>query len=295
MAIKPEQGNDVIAQPECIACLFRQALNTARIATPDTRQHTRILKSLAGYARTLDLKKSPAALSDPLYALVAKVTGVRDPYARQKRETNEAARALLPAAARRVAAAADPLKAALHLAVAGNIIDLGINHPFDLKRDVARIMRQPFAIDHYADFLRDLKPGRRLLYLGDNCGEIVFDTVLVSYLLKRGILVTYVVKSAPIINDATLADAEWAGLPALCPVIETGSNAIGVGWNKLGAAFRRELRRSDLILGKGHGNFETCIGRKGNFYFLLKAKCDIVANELGVRTGSSVFKHVWTE
>ena len=283
------------AQPECLVCMFRQALNTTRVASPDPRKHTAVLKKLARLIPELDMSRTPAALSDPLYGIVAKVTGVQDPFARQKRETNEAAMALLPDLEKRVRRAADPLKAALHLAVAGNIIDLGINHAFDLRKDVARIMRQPFAIDDSAAFVRELKPGRRLLYLGDNCGEIVFDRVLVSLLLERGIKVTFVVKSAPIINDATRADAEWAGLNALCPVIDTGSNAIGVGWRKLGSAFRKHLKESDLILGKGHGNFETCVGKRGNYYFLLKAKCDIVATELGVRTGDSVFKHVWTE
>jgi uncharacterized protein with ATP-grasp and redox domains len=115
--------------------------------------------------------------------------------------------------------------------------------------------------------------------------------VLVEQLLDRGIKVTFVIKSGPIINDATLEDAQFAGISALCPVIETGSNDIGVGWANVSASFRRHVRKADIILGKGHGNFETCFGKRGNYYFLLKAKCDIVAAELGVKNGDTVFKH----
>jgi uncharacterized protein with ATP-grasp and redox domains len=280
------------AQPDCIECMFRQALNTARVVTSDPCVQTRVLKALARRLARLSMNQTPAALSQPVYDIVARLTGVKDPYARQKRETNAAALALLPALERRIGRSADPLKAAVHLAVAGNIIDLGIGHAFDLKRDVARLMGQPFAIDHYRDFGHELKPGRRLLYLGDNCGEIVFDHVLVKHLLAQGVAVTFVVKSAPIINDATLRDARDVGLTALCPVITTGSNDIGVNWARTSTAFRRHVREADLILAKGHGNFETCVGRPGNFYFLLKAKCDIVAQELAVKLGDTVFKHV---
>lgn len=280
------------AKPECIACLFRQAVNTTRVVTGNSAVQTRVLRTLARKMGRVSLNQTPAAMSQPVYDTVARVTGVKDPYARQKRETNAAAMSLLPRLERMIAHSPDPLKAAVHLAVAGNIIDLGIGHAFDLSRDVHRIMRQPFAIDAYREFARELRPGRRLLYLGDNCGEIVFDRVLVEHLAARGVGVTFVVKSGPIINDATMEDARTMGMTAVCPVITTGSNDIGVHWSHVSAEFRRHARAADIILAKGHGNFETCVGRPGNYYFLLKAKCDVVARELGVKTGDTVFKHV---
>ncbi len=274
--------------------MFRQALNTARVATPDPKAHTEILRRLARVLPTLNMNQSPATNSKPVYDIVYEVTGVRDPYARSKKETNQAALDLLPALEASIHRSKDPLKSAIHLAAAGNIIDLGIGHAFDLKKDVRRIMKQPFAIDHYSEFRKELQRGRTLLYLADNCGEIIFDRVLIEQLLAAGLKVTVAVKSGPIINDATMEDAEFAGITALCPVIETGSDDIGVGWPNTSPVFRRHVRNADIILAKGHGNFETCIGRRGNYYFLLKAKCDIVAAELGVTMGATVFKHVKT-
>lgn len=261
------------------------------MTTPDLKAHTEILRRLSRLLPSMDMRQPPTALSQPVYRIVSEVTGVRDPYARSKRETNQAALDLLPGLEAIIRRSKDPLKTAIHLAAAGNIIDLGIGHAFDLKKDVHRMIRQPFAIDDYPDFLKDLRPGRNLLYLGDNCGEIVFDRVLVEQLLARGVKVTFVVKSGPIINDATREDAQVAGISALCPVIETGSDDIGVGWANVSSTFRRHVREADLIVAKGHGNFETCIGKRGNYYFLLKAKCDIVAAELGVKNGNTVFKH----
>jgi len=280
-------------QPECLVCMFRQALNTVRVVTKDSKTHIEVLRQLARALPSMNMNLSPATIAKPVYDIVFDITGVQDPYASSKKETNQAALKLLSTLETSIRHSGDPLKQAIHLAVAGNIIDLGIGHTFDLKKDVTRILKQPFSIDHYTQFRKELRRGRKLLYLADNCGEIVFDRVLVKQLLVTyGLQVTVVVKSGPIINDATREDAAFAGITALCPVIETGSNDIGVGWANVSSTFRRHVRAADLILAKGHGNFETCIGKRGNYYFLLKAKCDIVASELGVKTGDTVFKHM---
>ena len=279
------------ATPDCIPCLFRQALNTARIASADPRVHARILRQVAQSAARVSLAHTPAAYSQPAYAIVAQVTGRADPYARLKREHNRAALRLLPKLERLVRRSPDPLKAAIHLAAAGNVIDLGIGHPFNLEPDVLQLMQQPFAIDDYAPFQREIRPGRRLLYLGDNAGEIVFDRVLVEYLKAAGMEITFAVKSGPIINDVTLVDARATGMVRRAKVIETGNSAIGVDWLHSSPEFRRVFRAADVVLAKGHGNFETCCERQENIYFLLKAKCDVVAAALGVQCGDTVFKH----
>ncbi|MBN1557330.1 MAG: DUF89 family protein [Lentisphaerae bacterium] len=282
---------DMKAHPDCIVCMFRQALNTVRLVSDDTETHRRVLAALAArVAAGASLDQTPAALSQPAYDIIAELTGIRDPYAREKRESNTTALRLLPDVRARIDAAADPLAAALHAAVAGNVIDLGIGHAFDIERDILAMMDQPFAISALDAFRRELQPGRKLLYLGDNAGEIVFDRLLVEQLLGAGVAVTFTVKSAPIINDATREDADQAGLTGRVPVIETGSGDIGVNWARCSAGFREAVAGADVILAKGHGNFETCNDRSGNFFFLLKAKCPLVARTLGCELGDLVFK-----
>ena len=170
------------------------------------------------------------------------------------------------------------------------IIDAGTGHAFDIERDIEEMMSQAFAVSDIDAFREELVPGARLLYLGDNAGEIVFDTVLVRQLLERNVDVTYAVKSGPIINDATMADAEFAGMTELTHVIETGSNDIGVCFGNASPEFLDAFASADIVVGKGHGNFETCSGRPENVYFLLKAKCPMVADALGVEVGDIVFK-----
>lgn len=279
------------ARPECLVCLLKQALNTAKVVTDDPAKLAEVCRRVGALIPSLSLEDTPARVSQPAYDMVAAVTGVRDPFLKEKRQSNREALALLPRLEALEAAAADPLDTALHLAVAGNIIDLGIGHAYDLEKDVRALLRRPFAIDASADFRAELRPGARILYLGDNAGEIVFDRVLVEELLRRGTCVTFAVKSGPVINDATREDAETAGIAALVPVIETGSNDIGVGWDRCSDEFRRAFEAADIIISKGQGNFETCDGRPGNIYFLLKTKCECVAQELGVALGEIVFKH----
>lgn len=280
------------AATDCIPCMFQQALNTTRVVTADSRIQRKVLEKLARrIGRGLSFDESPATLSEPIYSIVSELTGCADPYRRQKRETNATAMKILPSLRKLAAKSKDPLDTALRIAAAGNIIDLGIGHSFNIDTDIKKIMQSPFAIHDGKSFRRELKSGRKLLYLGDNSGEIVFDTLLVEYLLKAGLDVTFVVKSGPIINDATMEDARAVAMTKLVRVIETGASCIGVNWRTVSRKFVREFEAADVIIGKGHGNFETCNTRPENIFFLLKCKCAMVAAELGVKLGDMVFKH----
>ena len=279
------------AELECLHCLMRQAVNTVRLATPDEELQREVIDRTARWIQEADLARSPASVSTVVYRIVSEVTGVADPYAEIKEETNREAMRLAPELTHMIAAAQDPLDVALHIAVAGNVIDVGIGHDFDIQHDVRRIVQAPFAVDDVDDFRAELVAGRKLLYLGDNSGESVFDRLLIEHLLDRGTDVTFVVKSGPIINDATMKDAEVVGIAGLVPVIETGSDDIGVDFDRISIEMRDAIADADLIVAKGHGNFESCEGSPFKLYFLLKAKCEVVAAALGVRMGDIVFKH----
>lgn len=278
------------AKPDCIVCMFKQALNTIRRVTDDEDVHRRALVELAGVvAGYADLRVTPAALSQPAYGIVARITGVNDPFREHKRESNEAALHILPHLRPLVEDSEDSLETALKLAAAGNVIDAGIAHEYDIERDVREMMGRDFAVSALDEFRGELGPGRKLLYLGDNAGEIVFDTVLVDEVAGSGAEVVYSVKSGPIINDATMTDARQAGMTRKARVIETGGADIGVDFGNVSNEFMREFASADVILAKGHGNFETCNERTENIYFLLKAKCPMVADALGVKVGDIVF------
>ncbi|MCK5148932.1 DUF89 family protein [bacterium] len=275
---------------QCLHCLIKQALNTARVATDDNTMQRSIMDRVAALIPDADLSVTPAALSTPLYRIVTEVTGEADPYYQIKRQTNREALDLVSELQPLIKKADNPLDVALHLAVAGNIIDLGIGHDFDIARDITAVLDIPFAIDSSTAFRQELKTGRKLIYLGDNSGEIVFDRLLIEHLLQYELEIIYVVKSAPIINDVLMEDAEETGMTDLVPVIKTGSDDIGINFQNASTEFLKAFGSADFIIAKGHGNYESCAHRKENIYFMLKAKCEIVANALGVQLGDIVLK-----
>ena len=276
---------------ECLPCLMTQALNSARLATADENMHREIMNRASDWSKEADLSCSPAEISTRIYRIVSEVTGIADPYSEIKKETNNEALSMAVDLRQILEESSDSLSTGLHLAAAGNIIDMGIGHKYNIRHDVMEILETAFAIDSTENFREELKSGYRLLYLGDNSGEIVFDMLLVEILQKMGADITFAVKSGPIINDVLGSDADDVGLSELVPIIETGSDDIGINFERASSEFLDAFDRADCIIAKGHGNFESCEGRPGNIYFLLKAKCDVVAGELGVARGDIVFKH----
>ena len=272
-----------------IPCFVKQGLSAVRLSTPDPAAQQRVLDEVLRRIQSLSLDSSPALLSQIVYAAVREMTGVADPFAQARRETNRLALALLPDLERRIAASPDPLHTAIKVALIGNVVDLGIGgHAFDLERDIAQGLEAGLTVDDYPAFQAALKDCRRLLYVCDNSGEIAFDRLLIERLRER-CEVTASVKSQPIINDATMQDAQEVGLPAVARVIETGSGDIGVNWDRASEEFKEAFRAADIILAKGQGNFETLDETPGEIFFLLKAKCPEVAAELGVSEGALIF------
>jgi len=280
------------SKPDCIPCLFNQTLKTARICGCSEDQQTEVLQKLIKRIVHLDMQNSPAINSMPAYEIISEMTGIKDPYEKEKVASNELALSMIPLLEEQLDQSADRLKLALHIAAAGNLIDYGITDDFsNLENDLLKLIHEGFALSHIEDFRKEIGPGKKLLYLADNAGEIVLDTLLVKEILKTGTEVIVSVKSGPIINDACMADAEVSGMTGLTKVIETGGADIGVNWNNISNEFSKSVESADIIISKGQGNFETCSEREDNFYFLLKAKCNMVAREMGVPFGRIAFRH----
>lgn len=271
---------------ECLGCIVTQTLRAARRASEDPEVHRRILNEVVKRIPAMDLSNSPAALSVALYQVTAEISGNADPYREVKRSQNDMALALESELRALIRQSPDPLEAALHLAGAGNVIDLGTMNAedIDIRAAIDEVMHQRFAVDHSAVFRQSLASCRDLLYLLDNTGEIVFDKLLIEELLKQT-TVTAVVKAGPIINDALLEDAEQVGLAALCEVIDNGGAFVGCPLNLVPDRFLERMRRADVILGKGQGNYETVDDFPGDMFFILRAKCDVIAAHMGVSQG----------
>ena len=102
--------------------------------------------------------------------------------------------------------------------------------------------------------------------------------------------VTVAVKGAPVINDATMEDALLAGLPRIVEVIDNGSDAPGTILESCSQTFRGRFEDADLIIAKGQGNYETLSDLDKNIFFILKAKCPVIAVDLGCEVGEMILR-----
>jgi len=272
--------------------MIGQSYNTARHCTDDPDAQKQIVdesmrRCLALGPKALEI--TPGELSQLSFEAAREISGVEDPYIEDKRSSNAAALAFYPELKERLAASPDPLPDALLLAMAGNIIDLGIDQEYDLVDDVVNQVERGFNVEELDKFRADLADAKSILYLADNSGEIVFDRLLIEVLGPDRI--TLMVKAGPIVNDAMRADAEQVGLADQVRVVDTGSNYFGFPWQIVSEEAREEFRRADLVISKGHANFET-VSELGadwdSVWYLLKAKCDEVARIVGATLGDVV-------
>jgi damage-control phosphatase, subfamily I len=277
----------VKATLDCLECMITQALRAARRATPDEALQRQILNEMMKRIPAMDMNESPAALSLAVYEITSAVSGVFDPYLDAKRMQNEMALALEDEMREMVRTSADPLDAALHLAAAGNVIDLGTmrTHEINIREAIGQVMHERFSVDHSEAFRASLAQCKDLLFLLDNAGEIVFDKILIEELIKHT-HVTAVVKAGPIINDALMEDAEQVGLTKVCEIIDNGGAFVGSPIHLVPPRFLERMRKADVILGKGQGNYETVDELEGaDVFFILRAKCVVVAEKMGVNFG----------
>lgn len=271
---------------DCLQCIGAQALRAARLATDDEALQRKVLDACVAAVPGMDLETSPAVLSLMVYETAQRITGIADPYLESKRAQNAMALDIEDELRALVRSSDDPLLAALHLSAAGNIIDLGTMHlhDIDVRGAIEEVMRQSFAIDHSEAFRDSLRYCKDLLFLLDNAGEIVFDKILIEELLGHT-SVTAVVKAGPIINDAVMEDAEQTGLTHLCEVIDNGGAFVGSPLDRVPESFLQRMRRADIILGKGQGNYETVDTFPGDVFLILRAKCEVIARHMGVQYG----------
>jgi len=271
--------------PECYPCFLRQTHSTLKLLTQDEEVQEALLKEIMGKLAQYKGEDPPPKVSQIVYGTIARRLGVTDPYREKKLECNRMALELYPRLKEMVRRAPDPLFMAVKVAIAGNIIDFGVGRTFKLETGEA-LEKLDLVVSHYASFRQDLERARRILYIGDNAGEVVFDRVLIEEMGEKEVI--FAVRSVPIINDVTLEDAKEAGIDQAARVIESGSRVPGTLLGESTPEFKDLFFNADMVISKGQGNFETLDDAPRAIYFLLRAKCDVVAQLLGVEVGSTL-------
>lgn len=271
---------------DCLPCFVRQALDAARLVGAGEDLSERVLREVLDAAGRMDYNRPPPEMGQYIHRLVREMADAPDPYAGIKRRFNDMALRVLPQLRERVRRAEDPFEAAVRLAITGNLIDFGTASGVDedeVLQAVDWALEKPMEGDA-GSLVEAVVQADSILYLFDNAGEIVFDRLLLELLpLDR---VVGAVKPSPIINDATLEDARYCGITELIPVVQTGSDAPGAVLEDCGEDFLERFRRTDLVLAKGQGNYEALSHTDKEAFFLLKAKCSVVARDLNCPQGT---------
>ena len=273
---------------ECLSCNLRQAFEAAQMATDDPAARADIMDGAIDIlGRYKEYPNSPAIARD-IHRIVKARTGCADPYAPVKQRDLQAALALLPEIARQVEQSDDRLYWALKAAAAGNAMDSAVGAGYDLSRFDTEVFR-PFAVCDLPALQEKLRQAKSLLVIGDNTGESVFDALLLQQFpgLKR----TYAVRGGPVLNDVTEAEARASGIETCADILSTGCHAPGVLLPECGEAFLRVFHHADIVIAKGQGNYETLSDSPRDVFFLLRAKCPVIAGQLGVELNEYVFRY----
>lgn len=282
------------SKPVCFICALKQVMSTAERITSDPLLHKKVLNSAMAYLRETDLTRNPADLGSDMYHLACRELNQSDPFRPDMDYYNQKALSLYPKMLQIFDNCEDRLYQSILLAVVGNIIDLAIVSDFDLEKSIDAVLRTGLKVNDYPNLKEELAQAKNMLYIADNAGEIVFDRMLLQEIKNNYPLIdlTVAVKSAPAANDALREDALAAGIEQIANIIETGSDYLGIPKDKCKPEFWRSFDTADVIIAKGHANFETVVPNGRPIFVLLRAKCDVVAQELGVNVHDSVLKRL---
>jgi hypothetical protein len=280
---------------DCIPCFFRQALYTTRLSGSGPAVQRRVLHEVAKILPLFSLKVSPPEIARSVYGIVSKATRKKDPYREMKAQSNRLALSAYPALRTGISASGDRLHKAAEMAIAGNIIDYGVRNSLNIRDELKKILhpeKKSFGkgtsvFIHYRDFKDSVKKAKNILYLADNAGETVFDRILIEELIQSDSSkkIIYAVRESPIINDALIEDAYQSGIHKIATVVSSGSDAPGTILSLCSRDFLKMYGAADIIISKGQGNFETLSDEKKEIFFMLRAKCAVVAEHIGCSVG----------
>ncbi len=281
---------------DCIPCFFRQILEGSRIVRATPKQQKNIIDEFVRKIPKISLEASPPEIARIGYKLLRIASFNSDPYRSIKQKSNRMALRLLGRLRKKVNCSKDRLLTAVELAIAGNIIDFGVKNNLDVKAELKKILIEEDRfinkkyIFHYAEFKRTLKKARDILYLADNCGEVVFDRILIEEIKREypNKDIYYAVKERPVINDALFEDAKICGIHKAAQVISNGTDAPGTVLSLCSKEFKKKYEGADMIISKGQGNFESLSNEKRPIFFLFMVKCSVVAKETGCKMGDIV-------
>lgn len=277
----------VKVSPECLPCIVRLVLETARKAGSDEWLHKKVLLEAMDELRQMDLDRTPAEVVHGTLRTAMKLLGNVQAFADVKRQATASLKQRENALKAWLASAPDPLEAGVRLATAGNAFDALMTGSLDPQRVLDGIATFVPAINEFAAMRERLDSARRIVYIFDNAGEALLDAWLVEK-LAPGREITCVARRDPLWNDVGVEDLRELGLEKIATVVDPGTDGLGLPVALISTEFRRVLDAADLVIAKGAANLETLEETSLPVVFLLMVKCARVAQHLTRQIGDGV-------
>ncbi len=263
-----------------------------RMVSDDDEMAEGVLRHVLTATARIRMDRPPPFMGCEIHRIVREETGSTDPYASLKAKSTRRALDLVPRVERSIADSVDPFRAAVSFAIAGNVMDFGLSSSWDADK-INGSFEEALSKELDAGAVRALQTSvsnaRHILYLGDNAGETVFDGLLIRRFPENS--VTYVVKGSPVINDATRADAEDAGIGSVAQIVDNGSDAPGTILELCSLEFQELFRDAEVVIAKGQANLETLVDSSRDIFFLTQIKCPVIGREVNREVGDWMIEY----
>ncbi len=270
---------------KCLPCVVNQAIKVANMTGVNRKEE--LLREVFTYLSKMNFEATTPEIIGEIFGMVKRQIGNPDPYKETRNYYNTMFMKLLPEFENKIDKAENSFQLAIRYAIVGNIIDFNPIHN-TLLEDIFEYFEKmellELAIDDSQILMEDISNAKTLLYLGDNCGEICMDKILLKKIkeINPNVRLQFGVRGEPVINDSIADDAYVVGIDEFAEVIDNGDGSLGTILHRTSPEFRAAYEKADVIISKGQANYECLSEENKNIYFLLMTKCDVIANDLGV-------------
>lgn len=270
----------------CVSCMLNSRINQFPEDAPEEKKveyMTRVLRELG------EMKDShgPVLATRNIVKMQEELFGKKQDYSELKSKFNQFVMEKVPFLKSEIEKADDSFKRAIQYGIVGNYIDFAVmEHVDENKLEQLFLDAAQYSLDDatYHSMKRDICSAKKIVYLLDNCGEIVIDKLIIEQImhLNPNAQITAIVRGEEAMNDATMEDAKEVGLGQVARVIGNGSDILGTCLKYISEEARTVIDEADVVLSKGQGNFETLLGYDKNIYYIFLCKCEMIAEMFGV-------------
>ncbi|MBN1329055.1 MAG: DUF89 family protein [Candidatus Heimdallarchaeota archaeon] len=289
---------------KCLTCLTQITEKAINLSTNEESKKKKLMLKLFNKIKSDFNHIKLPDYSTELFSLIAEETGTLDPFYNIKQESNKIFTKLIPQIVNSIEGLTikDKLYKLILYSIGANMVDFSTGgHSVNITEIADKIMyfpKEKLAISDFQELYDTIDQAKKIIYLSDNCGEVVIDNLIVDFLTNLDKEVFLGLKGGPVANDCTLEDFKRDELSFVATETFAVSSSFGYNYNSTTTRFKELLSKSNLLIVKGQSNYETTLNNLHRYpkikfppiFCVLRTKCNVIARHLGVALGSNIVK-----